>query len=44
LKEKFDTMMLPVKQDKAVSFIPPFNFIIPNELNMVEQKVILFLV
>jgi hypothetical protein len=28
--KKFDIVMLPIEQDKAVSFIPLIDFIIPN--------------
>lgn len=37
-------MMLPIEQDKAALFIPPIDFITPNEFNLVEHEAIYFLV
>ena len=37
-------MMLPIEQDKAALFIPPMDFITPNEFNLVEHEAIYFFV
>ena len=41
--EKLDLMLLPIEQERFVSFIPSIDFIIPEAFNMVEQNTYLFL-
>ena len=41
--EKLDLMLLPIEQERVVSFIPSIDFIIPGEFNTVEQYAYLFL-
>ena len=41
--EKLDLMLLPIEQERDVSFIPSIDFIILEEFNTVEQNAYLFL-
>ena len=41
--EKLDLMLLPIEQERDVSFIPSIDFIILEEVNTVEQNAYLFL-
>ena len=41
--EKLDLMLLPIEQERDVSFIPSIDFIILEEFKTVEQNAYLFL-